>query len=278
MLGCGAWGVNHLRVWAELGYLVVACDPDPDRQRKVRSHYPHLEVSGSPQSTIERSDIDVVVVATPAATHGEIAVQSIEAGKDVLVEKPLATSLEDAEAISKTAARTGAVVAVGHVLEYHPAVAKLKSLIAEGALGRVRYAYSNRLNFGRVRTEENALWSFAPHDVALMCRLFGGLPDTATCSSGSYLSREVADVTLLSMGFKQDVRAHVFVSWLHPFKEQRFVVVGEEQMAVFDDTNSWNEKLVLYPHRVEWINGRVPVAERRRPRPGDREPFRAAAY
>jgi UDP-2-acetamido-3-amino-2,3-dideoxy-glucuronate N-acetyltransferase len=260
LLGCGAWGANHLRVWSELGHLVVACDPDPARRRWVRSQYPDLAVSGSPDEAIRRGDVEIVVVATPAATHGQVALAAIEAGKDVLVEKPLATRLSEAEAISTAATRTGAVVAVGHVLEYHPAITKLKSLVAEGALGRVLYAYSNRLNFGRLRTEENALWSFAPHDVALMCRLLGGLPETASCVGGSYVSPGVADVTLLSLEFRPDVRAHVFVSWLHPFKEHRFVVVGEEQMAVFDDTNSWDTKLVLYPHRVEWLNGRVPVA------------------
>ena len=139
---------------------------------------------------------------------------------------------------------------VGHLLEYHPAVEAMKSLIHKGELGEVNYIYSNRLNFGKIRTEENALWSFAPHDVAVILRLAGGLPESVQCSGGEFLSSGVADVTLSSLRFSNNLRAHIFVSWLNPFKEQKLVVTGAERMAVFDDTST--EKLLLYDQRVDF--------------------------
>jgi UDP-2-acetamido-3-amino-2,3-dideoxy-glucuronate N-acetyltransferase len=149
---------------------------------------------------------------------------------------------------------------VGHVLEYHPGVQRLHQLVSEGALGRIQYIYSHRLNLGRIRTEENVLWSFAPHDVALLLRLLGTMPEEVICHGKAYLNSEIADVTLTILHFPNQVQAHIFVSWLHPFKEHRFVVVGDKQMAVFDDTKPWSEKLILYPHRIDWIKGQIPVA------------------
>jgi UDP-2-acetamido-3-amino-2,3-dideoxy-glucuronate N-acetyltransferase len=211
---------------------------------------------------IERSDVQGVVIASPAVTHAEIAMHCLEAGKDVLVEKPLATSVADAEKLVDLAQASGAILMVGHVLEYHPAVLALRRLVSDGELGKVLYLYSNRLNFGRVRTEENALWSFAPHDIALLLRIVGAMPLAVAARGGEYLSEGVADVTLMSLDFPGPIAAHLFVSWLHPFKEHRFVVVGDRQMAVFDDTAGWDEKLLLYPHRVDWLEGKVPVVHR----------------
>ena len=151
---------------------------------------------------------------------------------------------------------------VGHVLEYHPAVLELRGLVEDGALGKILYLYSNRLNFGRVRTEENALWSFAPHDVALLLRLMGEMPEEVAVRGAAHLSDGVADASLMSLAFPKSVPAHVFVSWLHPFKEHRFVVVGDRQMAVFDDTAPWEEKLLLYPNQVDWLGGKVPIARK----------------
>lgn len=262
VLGCGAWGVNHVRVWYELGHLQLVCDPDPAGLEAARITAPGVEVRGDPQEAFAREDIDAVVIASPAATHADLAVAAIDAGKDVLVEKPLAISVWDAEKIVDLAAARGRVLMVGHVLEYHPAVVRLRELVEAGSLGKVLYVYSNRLNFGRVRTEENALWSFAPHDIALFLRLLGELPTEVAARGGAYLSDGVADTTLMSLRFPRSVHAHVFVSWLHPFKEHRVVVVGDEKMAVFDDTAPWDEKLLVYPHRVDWLGGRVPVARR----------------
>ena len=150
---------------------------------------------------------------------------------------------------------------VGHLLEYHPAVLKLRELIDSGELGKINYIYSNRLNFGKVRTEENALWSFAPHDVAVILRLLGQSPIEVSASGGAYLTKGIADVTVSNLQFSDDSRAHIFVSWLHPYKEQRLVVVGDQKMAIFNDVNPFGEKLCIYPQSVEF-DGTLPILKK----------------
>jgi UDP-2-acetamido-3-amino-2,3-dideoxy-glucuronate N-acetyltransferase len=262
VVGCGVWGMNHLRVWQDLGCLRVVCDMDPARLEAVRSRYSGVEICSHAHAVLGRPDVAAVVIATPAPTHAALALQALEAGKDVLIEKPMALTPAEGERLVETARRLNRVLMVGHVLEYHPAVRTLQELIGEGALGRIQYIYSNRLNLGRIRTEENALWSFAPHDAAITLRLLGAMPEEVSCHDGTYLNHGVADVTLTSLRFPGNVRAHIFVSWLHPFKEHRFIVVGDRQMAVFDDTRPWPEKLMLYPHRVDWLGGQLPVAHK----------------
>ncbi len=254
--------MNHVRVWNDLGLLAVVADPDPARRAVVAEAYPGLATASCAEEVLARPDVKAVVVATPAVTHAAIATQALEAGKDVLVEKPLAMSAEEGTRLVDRARDLGRILMVGHVLEYHPAVLALRRLVDDGVLGRVRYLYSNRLSFGRLRTDENALWSFAPHDIALCLRIVGAPPTDVTCRGAAFLSPEVADVTLMGLTFPGGTQAHVFVSWLHPFKEHRFVVVGDRQMAVFDDTAPWPEKLVLYPHQVDWVGGTVPVARK----------------
>jgi UDP-2-acetamido-3-amino-2,3-dideoxy-glucuronate N-acetyltransferase len=186
-----------------------------------------------------------------------MAKRALLAGKDVFVEKPLALDVKEGAELVRIAADRKRILMVGHILQYHPAVRELKRLIANGDLGRVDYIYSNRLNIGKIRAEENILWSFAPHDISVLLGLLGEEPQTVSCEGGSFLNSDVPDVTLSQFGFANGVRAHVFVSWLHPVKEQRLVVVGSAQMAVFDDTAA--EKLVLYPHKIEWKD-RIPTA------------------
>ena len=265
LAGLGAWGANHLRVWSSLGCLRAICDADASRLQTASQRFPQLQCHSSLDELLAGSEVDAVVIATPASTHAELALQCLEAGKDVLIEKPMALRVAEGEAIVEAARRQERLVAVGHVLLYHPAVRKLESLIREGALGRVLYVYSHRLNLGRIRTEENALWSFAPHDIGMMLHLLGAMPREVSCRGGSYLNHDVADVTLTTLDFDSKVQSHIFVSWLHPFKEQRFIVVGERQMAVFDDSRPWPEKLLLYPHRVDWIQGQSPIAQRGEP-------------
>jgi UDP-2-acetamido-3-amino-2,3-dideoxy-glucuronate N-acetyltransferase len=270
--------MNHVRTWHSLGLLHTACDPDPVRIAAVRREFGDVRTADSIDDVVTRDDIDAVVVATPAPTHARLALEAIAHGKDVLVEKPLATEVADADALIESAEARDRVLMVGHVLEYHPAFLRLRQLIAEGVLGRLLYLYSHRLNLGRVRTEESAMWSFAPHDLALCLRIVGDLPSSVSCRGGEYLSTDVADVTLMGLSFPNDVQAHIFVSWLHPFKEHRFVVVGDRQMGVFDDTAPWPSKLVLYPHRVDWLHGRVPVAHKAEAVPvpvTEAEPLRA---
>lgn len=262
VVGAGAWGQNHVRVWDSLRALRLVCDADASRVGAVGARYPSVPTTTSIDEVLRRDDVRGVVVASPAVTHYDLTLRALQAGKDVLVEKPMAMSVSQAQHLRDEARHRGAVLAVGHVIEYHPAILELRRLIGEGELGELRYLYAHRLNLGRVRVEENALWSFAPHDVALILRLTGALPLQVTCTGGAYLSQDVADVTLMSMTFATGVMAHVFVSWLHPFKVHRFVVVGSHQMAVFDDTEPWSTKLLLYPHRFDVIEGEPPIARR----------------
>jgi UDP-2-acetamido-3-amino-2,3-dideoxy-glucuronate N-acetyltransferase len=257
LIGCGQWGGNLARNLARLSVLRLVCDPNPAALERVRALYPGVATSQDPDAALANPDIDACVIATPAVTHAALGRRAMEHGKDVLIEKPLAVTVAEGEGLVELARTTGRILMVGHLLEYHPAIEKMRDLVARGELGKIYYVYSNRLNLGRVRTEENALWSFAPHDVHVLLRLLGEGPVEVACQGGSYLSHQVADVTMSTMKFSSGVRAHIFVSWLHPYKDHKIVVVGERKMAVFDDTLG-PEKLRLYPHRVDWLD-RIPV-------------------
>jgi UDP-2-acetamido-3-amino-2,3-dideoxy-glucuronate N-acetyltransferase len=250
VVGCGTWGMNHVRVWHALGCLQLVCDTDRASVEAVRARYPDVPAVADVGAVLADPEVQGVVIATPAPTHPALALAALHAGKDVLVEKPMALRATEARLLVDTARRLGLVLQVGHLLEYHAALRKLRELADAGALGRLRYVYSNRLNLGRFRTEESVLWSFAPHDLAFMLGLVGTMPEEVACQGAAYLTSGVADVTLTSLRFPSGVHGHIFVSWLHPVKEHRMVVVGEGQMAVFDDTRPWADKLVLYPHGV----------------------------
>jgi len=258
VIGTGYWGKNLVRVFDKLEALHSVCDVEPGL---VQS----LSVSDAVR---RRSDLDEVladqaiesvVVATPAATHHDVCRAALSAGKDVFVEKPLALEVEEGADLVALAEERDRILQVGHILRYHPAILALQEMISSGAMGRVEYIYSNRLNMGKLRTEENILWSFAPHDISVILALMGEQPVAVSSHGEAFLQRNISDVTLTSIEFPNNVKAHTFVSWLHPFKEQRLVVVGSEQMAVFEDSNP-TDKLVVYAHRVEWHNGRIPVA------------------
>jgi predicted dehydrogenase len=260
VLGCGYWGQNLVRNFFQLGALRLVCDPAEAGRTRAGQIAPGVETCSDFSSVFARRDIQAVVIATPAETHRQLALEAIGAGMDVLVEKPLALHLREGIQIEEAALKEKRILMVGHLLEYHPAILKLRELVANRELGKVNYIYSNRLNFGKVRTEENALWSFAPHDVAIILRLFGGLPLEVTCVGGSYLTPNLADTTVSCLHFHGGQRAHIFVSWLNPFKEQKLVVVGTEKMAVFNDTVK-ERKLVLYNQKVE-LNGREPLLQK----------------
>lgn len=260
MVGFGAWGKNLARNFSDLGSLKVICDLDTARLESAKKEYPNIDTRISIDQLIERTDIDAVVIAGPSSEHVNLGRKALSSGKHVLIEKPLALRVSEGIELNEMAKQEKKILMVGHVMEYHPAVIKLRELIEAGSLGRVEYIYSHRLNFGRIRTEENALWSFAPHDIAILLRLLKSPPDSVACSGGAYVNHRIADTTMTTLTFRDGVKAHIFVSWLHPFKVQRLVLVGERQMAVFDDTKPWTEKLLLYPHRVDWIDGQIPVA------------------
>ena len=257
VVGVGYWGKNLVRNFYELGALEALCDADRSLEGTYQRSYEGVRFCSEFSEVLSDSSIDAVALATPAVKHYEMAKAALEAGKDVLVEKPLAIDVKHGEELVKLAEANQRILMVGHILRYHPAILKLQRLIQDGALGKINYLYSNRLNIGKIRTEENILWSFAPHDISVMLSLLNEMPTRVTCQGGSYLNRDIPDVTLSHFEFPSGVQAHIFVSWLHPIKEQRLVVVGSEKMAIFDDTAE--HKLVLYPHRVEWRN-RIPTA------------------
>lgn len=264
VIGCGHWGKNLVRNFSSLGALAAINDLDATLSVSMS------ETHGVPVKSIDDiladPNIDAVVIATPATTHGQIARQALIAGKHVFVEKPISLDLDEADELCQLSADTGKILMVGHLLQYHPAFLKLKEMCDEGRLGNLRYIYSNRLNFGIFRTVENSLWSFAPHDVSMILALFDDDPLQVGSIGHSYLQNDCADVTTTHMIFNNDRAAHIFVSWLHPFKEQRLVVVGEDGMAVFDDTQDIGNKLCFYPHNVIWNDG-IPTPDKAQAEP-----------
>jgi predicted dehydrogenase len=254
VIGSGYWGINHVRNLHELGALSVVCDSNEASLEAIARRFPGVATERDFRMALGRADVRGVVIATPAETHYQIAWAAIEAGKDALVEKPLTLDVTEGERLVDLARERGSILMVGHLLEYHPAVSRLRELIESGELGELRYIYSNRLNLGKVRREESILWSFAPHDIAIILRLVGAWPSRVAVTGGAYLQPNIADVTVTNIEFPTGVRAHIFVSWLHPYKEQRLVVVGSKRMVVFDDVRK-EGKLVVYDQGVEFING-----------------------
>ena len=254
VIGAGYWGINHVRNFYELGALNLVCDASDATLEKVRTRFAGVRTCTDIRAALDEPTIKAIVLATPAETHCDLAMRAIEAGKDVLVEKPLTLDVAQGERLIQYAHQRGAILMVGHLLEYHPAVLRLRELIDSGELGELRYIYSNRLNLGKVRREENILWSFAPHDIAIILRLVNAWPNCVAATGGSYLQPHIADVTVTNIEFPTGVRAHIFVSWLHPYKEQRLVVVGSKKMAVFDDVRK-DCKLMIYDQGVEIVNG-----------------------
>lgn len=248
LIGLGAWGKNIARNLDQMGVYAGCYDREYIEDLSPNSYKPYLWLmNGS----------DAIVIATPPWSHYEWARQALLDDKDVLVEKPMAMTVEQAHQLVELARDRKRILMVGHLLHYHPAVVRLKQLIKDGELGDLRYIYSNRLNSGKLRTDHDVLWSFAPHDISVILSLVGKEPTGVTCKGGAYVSEGIYDTTLTSLEFDGNVKAHIFVSWLHPYKEQRLVVVGSKATAVFDDLAA--EPLVMYPQEVEWQDGKVPV-------------------
>ncbi len=260
VIGSGYWGKNLVRNFHQLGALKLICDKNETVLASLKDQYPNIETCFALNDVLSRKDIQGIVIATPAETHFTFAREAILSGKHVLVEKPLSLVEEDARELVKSAEKNQLILMVGHLLQYHPAFIRLKELAASGELGRINYIYSHRLNLGKIRREENILWSFAPHDISMILSLAGEEPENVLTTGGNYLHRKIADVTTTHIEFPSGLRAHIFVSWLHPFKEQKLVVVGDSKMAVFDDTLPWEDKLLLYPHQINWqSNAPIPV-------------------
>ncbi len=251
--GCGLWGRNLVRNFAQLGALAGVCDADPERAAAQAEAYKVPALSY--RDALADPGIAAIVLATPAELHYDMAESALVAGKDVFVEKPLCLRATDGEALRRLADERGRVLMVGHLLLHHPAIDAVLGLVKKGDLGKLHYIYSTRTNLGTVRREENILWSFAPHDLSVILAALGELPTEVTATGGNYLHPTIADVTVTTLAFPSGVRAHVFVSWLHPHKEQRLAIIGEKAMVVFDDLEKEN-KVVFYPHTMDWVERR----------------------
>jgi UDP-2-acetamido-3-amino-2,3-dideoxy-glucuronate N-acetyltransferase len=275
LAGIGYWGKNILRNLYNIGVLHTICEKNKHLIEECKKLYPSLNYTTDFEALLLNKEIKAICIATPASTHYSLTRRALSCGKDVFVEKPLASTTKEGEELVQIADRENRILMVGHILQYHPAILTLKKLIREGELGKIYYIYSNRLNIGKLRVEENILWSFAPHDISMILMLTGEEPLSVSCFGESYLTEKVYDTTLTTLNFKNNLKAHIFVSWLHPFKEQKLVVVGSKAMAVFDDLTK--EKLFIYPHKIDWMDGRIPVAHKAEYRVvevEDKEPLR----
>lgn len=264
VIGSGYWGKNLVRNFHQLRALKLICDKNEVVLNEFNSQYPDVQTCLALSDVLSREDIEGVVIATPAETHYTLAREALLAGKHVYVEKPLVLREDEGNELISLANEKNRVLMVGHLLQYHPVFVRLKELAAGGELGRINYIYSHRLNLGKIRREENILWSFAPHDISMILSLAGEEPESVLATGGNYLHQKIADVTSTHMEFPSGLRAHIFVSWLHPFKEQKLVVVGDRKMALFDDTQPWPGKLLLYPHEITWKNN-IPITTKVEP-------------
>lgn len=264
VIGSGYWGKNLTRNFYKLNVLKIICDRDSSTLKTLKQQYPSVETCSDFEEVLKLNDIESVVIATPAETHFALAKEALLADKHIFVEKPFVLEENEGLELIELANTRGLTIMVGHVLQYHPAFIKLKEMVSGGELGKLNYIYSRRLNLGKIRREENILWSFAPHDISMILALADENPETVLATGGNYLHEDIADVTTTHMEFASGLRAHIFVSWLHPFKEQKLVVVGENKMAVFDDMQPWSQKLLLYPHQIK-LDGAIPVPNKANP-------------
>ena len=260
VIGCGHWGKNLIRSFDALGALRGFADADSEACRRMAAQYPGVTAYAGFEDALSDPGVAAVVLATPAESHHALGMAALDAGKDLFIEKPLALDCHDGMQLVEAARDRGRVLMVGHLLHYHPAIVRLKELVASGALGRIEYIYSNRLSMGKIRREENALWSFAPHDISVILSLVGQRPLQIAATGGAYLQPNIADVTVSNLLFDRGTRAHIFVSWLHPYKEQRLVVIGSKQMAVFEDSRV-DSKLMLFNKHIELRNGALEAAK-----------------
>jgi UDP-2-acetamido-3-amino-2,3-dideoxy-glucuronate N-acetyltransferase len=279
LVGGGYWGKNLVRNFHALDALYAICDAEPATLAMFDNEYSLVKKTTDFHAILRDQHVRKVAIATPAVYHYEQVKAALLAGKDVFVEKPLCLDAAQGAELVELAEQKGLVLMVGHLLQYHPCIRELHSLVAQGELGKLHYITSTRLNLGKIRREENALWSFAPHDISVILTLAGHqLPEEVHCFGEAFLTPGVADVTLTTLRFRVGICAHIYVSWLNPFKEQKLTVVGSHGMAVFDDTQPWERKLILHRHYLTWTNGQIPSPNKTNGEPvavPETEPLRA---
>lgn len=252
LIGAGYWGPNLARVFFELPgcNLHTICDKRRERLDSIKASFPNINITQDHKSLLGSTELEAIAIATEAQYHYEIARECLLAGKHVLVEKPLALKSQECEDLIDTAKAKNRVLMVGHLLEYHPAVSKLKGLIDSGDLGKIYYIYSQRVNLGEIRRYENALWSFGPHDISVVLYLLGEEPESVNALGQSYLQENIQDVVFVNLHFKDKRMAQVHISWLDPHKIRKFTIVGSKKMVVFDDMES-SEKIKIYDKGAE---------------------------
>ena len=253
VLGCGYWGSNHIRTLKALGALRAVADANAARAEGFASEQECLAIT--PDELFDRDDVDAIIMALPPQFHAEYAIRAARAGKDLLVEKPIALTVEDARAAVDAASDNNRIFMVGHVLRFHPAFEMLERLIADGELGEIKYIHSHRLGLGKFHTENDALWDLAPHDLSMILAITGAAPMEVR-GEGAALLDNLSDFAHLHMLFENGVRSHLFTSRLNPYRERRLTVVGAKAMAVFDDVETWEKKLAVYRHAVWQDSGR----------------------
>ncbi|MDQ3019407.1 MAG: Gfo/Idh/MocA family oxidoreductase [Bacteroidota bacterium] len=256
IIGCGNWGLNHIRTCYKLfgNKLKYCCDNFSNSEKKVKAVSDKIKFTTDIREIINDETVTAVIVATPAETHFDISKELLLAGKNVLVEKPITLNSGEAKILNDIADENDLILMVGHLLLFHPAILKIKEYLDEDKLGKLQYIYSNRLNLGTIRAEENILWSFAPHDISVIQFFIGGVPIDVKATGAIFVQEDIQDTTLTCLKFNDNIHAHIYVSWLHPFKEQRLVVIGDKSMMVFEDTLKEN-KLKLYRKGFDIVNG-----------------------
>lgn len=254
VIGSGYWGKNHVRTLDELGCLAGVVDENPTILKEISNSYPHIKSYSNLNQALEDSSILGFIVATPATTHYDITCKIIKSGKHVLVEKPFCLNIKDAESLINLSNKYDTNLMVGHVLLFHPAIQAIKKLIDSKKIGKLQYIYSNRLNLGQIRTEENVFWSLAPHDISIFQFITNSSPYYIHCQGSSFLQKGIHDSTITQLKYDNGVEGHIFVSWLHPFKEHRLTIIGSEAMLTFEDSAE-NKPLKLYSKKFDMSSG-----------------------
>jgi len=253
VVGAGRWGTNHIKTLKNLGALAGIVESRENRREELKTLFPEATLFNSVRD-VPLDEFDGFTVATPAETHFKVGSYLLEQGKHVLIEKPIALNTKEAGALRDLAIKHNVNLMVGHVLLFHPAIIKIKEMIDSGKIGKLEYIYSNRLNLGTVRTEENILWSFAPHDISIFEYFIGSNPIEVVSRGGAFLQPGIHDTTMTTLTYPNNVVGHIFVSWLHPFKEHRMVMIGSKGMISFEDS-SQDKEILFYEKGIDWVQG-----------------------
>jgi predicted dehydrogenase len=254
VVGGGYWGKNHIKTLNELGALGGIVDSNKETLLKYKATYPDLNLYQSINDALNKNNFSGFIIATPAKTHFKLAKIIISNSKSVLVEKPFALDLEEAKEMVSLSKKHKVNLMVGHLLLFHPAIIKIKQIIDKGEIGKLHYMYSNRVNLGKVRSEENVFWSLAPHDISIFQYLTKSFPNEISAKGSNFIQNEIFDSTISYFKYPNNIDGHIFSSWLHPFKEHRLVIIGSEGMICFTDSDN-NSPLLLYPNKIDISNG-----------------------